>query len=502
MNLHNAFLGAVRMTPDKPFVRHEGQSITYAAMNRRSRQAAALLRARGVGAGDRVALMCYNTPGFIDALLGAWRIGATVVPINHKLQAPEAAYILDHCRARLVLFDAALAPVMRQVANPALRMSTAGAVDGVEDFDALRAAEAGIDGAPPADDGIAEILYTSGTTGKPKGCLHSHRTVALAAINAALAVSLVRGDRTLIAMPIWHSSPLNNWLGGTIYVGGTVVLLREYHPQRFLETVRDERVTVHFGAPVSFFAPLQAVPDFADYDLSSVRAWIYGGGPIGADLARRLMAAYKSERFLQVFGMTETGPLGTLLYPEEQVAKAGSIGRVATPGIDLRVVRADGGEAGPGDIGEVWLRGDSVMLGYLDDPAATRAAFAEGGWYRSGDLVRVDGDGYLFIADRAKDMIVTGGENVYSKEVEDVLLTHPAVADVAVIGRPHEIWGETVVAHVVPRPGAAIDGEALAGFLADKLARYKIPRDYVFADTLPRTPTGKLKKYVLRSAQG
>jgi feruloyl-CoA synthase len=442
--------------------------------------------------------MCFNTPGFIDALLGAWYLGATVVPVNHKLQAPEVAYILNHCRARVVLFDAALASVLAQVESAAMRLTTEGEVAGLEHFDSLLLSATGIDGKLPANDSLAEILYTSGTTGKPKGCLHSHRTVTLAAMNAALAASITRSDRLLMAMPIWHSSPLNNWFSGTLYVGGAVVLLREYHPQQFLQTVQDERITVYFGAPVSYLAPLQLVPDFAAYDLSSVKAWIYGGGPIGADTARKLAAAYKSDRFYQVYGMTETGPLGTLLYPEEQVMKAGSIGRVATSGIDLRVDRSDGQDARIGDVGEILLRGDSVMLGYLDDEAATRAAFTNDGWYRSGDLARVDEDGYLFIADRVKDMIITGGENVYSKEVEDVLMTHPSIADVAVVGRPHLEWGETVVAHVVLRPNAEADGACLSAFLADKLARYKIPRDFQFLEALPRTPTGKVQKYVLR----
>ncbi len=501
MNLLAAFFSYARMTPEHPFLRHAGQTITYGDMQARSRRTAAVLQARGVGSGDRIALMCFNTPGFVDVLLGAWRLGATIVPVNHKLQAPEVEYILNHCEARMIVFDAALAPVMAKVNAPAARMTTAGGVPGLEHLDAVLDGVDGIDGIVPADDSIAEILYTSGTTGKPKGCLHTHRTVVLAAMNAALATSITRMDRLLLAMPIWHSSPLNNWFGGVLYMGGTVVLLREYHPQQFVETVQAERITVYFGAPVSYFAPLQLVPTFADYDLSSVRAWIYGGGPIGAEMARKLSAAYRSDRFFQVYGMTETGPLGTALYPAEQVAKAGSIGRVATPGIEVRVVRLDGGDAGPGEIGEIWLRGGSVMQGYLDDAAATRQAFADGGWYRSGDLARLDEDRYLFIADRTKDMIITGGENVYSKEVEDALLAHPGVADAAVVGRPDPEWGETVVAHIVVRPQSQVDGEVLSAFLADKLARYKIPREYCFPDTLPRTPTGKVQKYLLRTGR-
>ena len=500
MNLLDAFDVAARKTPAKPFLRDRGASISYEDMQQRSRRAAAVLQAQGVGRGDTVALMCLNTPGFVEALLGAWRLGATLVPVNHKLQAPELQFILEHAQCKALVFDAALAPVAAAAGHPCVRLATEGTVagDGVQDWDALVAAAHPLQGMRPGDEEIAEVLYTSGTTGRPKGCRLSHRAVALAAITAALGLSITREERTLMAMPIWHSSPLNNWFGGTLYMGGTVVLLREYHPQHFLQAVQDEGVTLYFGAPVSYFAPMQMLPDFARYDLSSVRAWIYGGGPIGADMARKLAAAYRSDRFYQVYGMTETGPTGTTLYPEEQLEHAGSIGRVALPGVDLRVVRDDGGDAEPGDTGEIWLRTGSVMDGYLHDPEATAAAFAPGGWYRTGDLARLDDAGYLFIVDRTRDMVVTGGENVYSKEVEDALSAHPQVADVAVVGRPHPEWGETVIAHVVPRGEAAPDAQALHNFLAERLARYKIPREFIFAASLPRTPTGKLQKFLLR----
>lgn len=498
MDLLSVFDSTVRKTPDKPFIRFAGQSISYREAQRRSMQAAAVLQAQGVAAGDRVALMCFNTPGFVDGLLGAWRLGAIAVPVNHKLQAPEVQYVLHHADCRVLLLDAALAPVLAGVEHAAMRLTTEGAVTGLAHFDALRDAAMPLEGMAPAGDADAQILYTSGTTGAPKGCVLTHQAVALAAITAALALSITRDERTLIAMPIWHSSPLNNWFGATLYMGATCVLLREYHPQHFLQTVQDERVTLYFGAPVSYLAPLQRVPNFAEYDLSSVRAWVYGGGPIGAEHARQLIAAYRSERFYQVYGMTETGPVGTTLYPEEQVARAGSIGRVALPGVDLRVVKKDGSDAAPGETGEIWLRAASVMRGYWNDAAATAAAFAPGGWYQSGDLAQLDDAGYLTIVDRLKDMIVTGGENVYSKEVEDALASHPEVADCAVFGRPHPEWGETVVARVVPKAGCEPSTQSLAEHLSTRLARYKIPREFVLAEALPRTPTGKLQKFLLR----
>ncbi|MDM0110610.1 AMP-binding protein [Variovorax sp. J22R133] len=502
MNLISIFDANVRKSPEKACLRFAGTTATYEQVQSRSRQAAHALAGLGVKRGDRVALMCFNTPGFVYALIGAWRLGATVVPVNHKLQAPEVRYILEHSKSRICIGDGALAPVISTLTDAATCLSTDSPIAGLQDFDALLAAAPStpLEDELADENAVAEILYTSGTTGRPKGCVHSHRTVVLSAINAALGVSITRDEVTLMAMPIWHASPLNNWLNGTLYMGGTVVLLREYKPLDFLKAVQDERVTLYFGAPVSFVAPLQVVPNFAEFDLSSVRAWIYGGGPIGADLARKLAVAYKSETFFQVYGMTEAGPVGTTLYPEEQVAKAGSIGRSAGPAVDMRVVREDGRDASRGETGEIWLRTESAMQGYLDDPEATRKAFADGGWYKSGDIARIDEDGYLFIVDRIKDMIVTGGENVYSKEIEDVLSGHPEVADVAVIGAPHPEWGETVVAHIVAAKGCSPTGESLREYLGDKLAKYKIPRDWVFANTLPRTPTGKLQKFLLRKS--
>jgi feruloyl-CoA synthase len=371
-------------------------------------------------------------------------------------------------------------------------------VPGVERFDPVRA------GLPPfspvavRDDDPAEVLYTSGTTGKPKGCVHSHRNVVAAAITAALAVKLDEGDRMLVGMPLWHSSPLNNWFMGSQYVGATTVLLREYHPLHFLEAVQRERCTVYFGAPVSYLLPLQAVPHFDSFDLTSMRAWIYGGGPIGADTARVLVARYRTDRFYQVYGLTEAGPTGTVLLPDEQIAKAGSIGKRGLPGADLAVIKADGTEAKAGDVGEIWLRADSMMTGYLNDREATAAAFTRG-WLRTGDVARVDPDGYLFIVDRLRDMVIVGGENVYSKTVEDAITAHPGVAQAAVVGKPHEDWGETVVAFVVRAKGAPVSADELLEFLGARLAKNELPREVLFVDALPMTPSGKVKKFQLRA---
>lgn len=500
MNILSVFETRVQEHPEKVFLRYEGRAWTYAQADEQSRRAAGFFLKQGIKAGDRVAFMCFNTPNFALGMLGAWRVGAVVVPVNHKLQAPEVDYILAHSKVKLLILDGALQDVAAQLQTPVAMFGTEAELPGHALFEPGAEALPFVALNPPGDDTIAEVLYTSGTTGRPKGCLLSHNSLYQAAMGAVNAVGITSDERTLMAMPLWHSSPLNNWFLGTLCVGGTVILLREYHPKTFIETIDVEKTTLFFGPPVAWLLPLQMGLDLTCYDLRSMRACIYGGGPIAAETARRLSAAYPNGRFYQVFGMTEAGPSGTVLYPEEQEAKAGSIGRTPTPGTKLRVVRDDGLAAQAGEVGEIWLQAPSLMQGYLDAPEATAEVVVDG-WYHTGDLVRLDQDGYLFIVDRRKDMIITGGENVYSKEVEDVLAEHPLVRDVAVVGHPHPEWGETVVAYIVPVPGQDIDEAEIRAFLATKLAKYKIPRKLYMCESLPRTPTGKLTKAVLRHAE-
>lgn len=507
MNLITLLESTARKFPDKAAVVYGDEQITYAQLLAASKRAAAVLRERGVRPGDRVAVMTYNTPGFVIAAFGAWRAGAALVPVNHKLAPPEVEYTLGHCGARVGVVSADLRD-SAEVGAPQVDWLLTELGDDASgprerDFDALVDGAQEWVGVDVDENEIAQVLYTSGTTSAPKGCLHTHRSIATVAPYIATTLGLDRDERVLIAMPIWHAAPLNVWFVTTMFLGGTVVLMREYHPIEFLKIIPAQRITAFFGAPIAYLAPLQAAAaaglDLADFDFSTMRRWTYGGAPIGAEVARRLQQAYRSEDFYQVYGMSEMGPTGTALYPHEQIAKAGSIGRGGMPGVDLRVVRPDGVDAGPGETGEIWLAGDTRMLGYLDNDEATAEVF-EGRWYRSGDVARLDEDGFIFIVDRTKDVIITGGENVYSQEVEEAIRARVDVADVAVIGRPHSEWGETVVAVVAPAAQAQIELDELRDYLSDKLARYKIPRELVLVDELPRNPSGKLTKHVLREA--
>jgi len=473
------------------------QRLTYAELDRAVSRAAHHLHGLGLGPGDRVALKGRNSLPWVVGALGALRLGAVLVPMNHKLAPPESDYVVEHSGASLLLVDAELA----ETVAPETRRMARVVVLSEGHLDAVPLFEGPVpeDVSPAFDDAdaLAELLYTSGTTGKPKGCMHSHANVLLAGMASSLTYNLDQTHRVLIAMPIWHSFPLNNLLFGSFFVGATVVLLPEYHPRGFLEAIQQERCTLFFGAPIAYTMPLDVLSDFDSFDLSSMRVWIYGGGPIDAHTARRLSDRYRSEAFFQVFGMTEAGPAGTALRPEEQLTKAGSIGQFATAGCDLKVMENPELEVGPGGTGEIWMRCQSMMLGYWRDPAATDAAFHDG-WYRTGDVAHVDADGYLFIVDRLRDMIVTGGENVYSKEVEDVLATHPDIAEVAVIGVPHETWGETVTAVVVLRKGSTFEPKIIRAWATKRLARFKVPRVFHVAQELPRTPSGKVTKGPLR----
>lgn len=497
MNLTWMLERSARTFPTKEAVVSDLGTLDYRSLLAASRRAAAVFRDAGVQPGDRVGVMAYNTPAFVVAAFGLWRAGATLVPVNHKFTAHEVSYVAAHAGLALFVADADLADRVAAGAPDVRALTTAD--DGSGEFDRLVADAAEWDGADVPGTAVAQVLYTSGTTSSPKGCMHSHEGLSNVPAYTTAAVGLRRDDRFLIAMPIWHASPLNNWFLSMMYLGGTVVLLKEYHPVHFLEAVVKHRATAFFGAPIAYLAPLQVLPavgrSLDEFDLSGMRLWAYGGAPLGAETVAALQHAYGSDQFYQVYGMSEMGPVGSALYPDEQVEKAGSIGAGGMPGVDIRVVGPDGSDVAAGQTGELWMRSSTRMAGYLHDPDATAAAFADE-WYRTGDLAQVDADGYLFIVDRLKDVVITGGENVYCPEVEEALRLHPAITDAAVVGRPHAEWGQTVVAFVEAVTPVTLD--EVRTFVAGRLAKYKVPRELQVVEALPRTPSGKVMKHVLR----
>ena len=483
--------------PDKLALCDMETEFTFQEVRDKSEQAAACFQALGIKKGDPVAIMGQNSFDFVFSFFGVLKAGGIVVPVNHKLTAPEVDYILEDSRARLFLFDGSLNEVAAGLGQEIQKLSMDTRAEGIDFIgDAMTGASVFTPISIEAED-LAQILYTSGTTGNPKGCLHTHKSVVSAGITGAKGINLDGNDRMLIAMPIWHSSPLNNWFMGITTVGGAAVIIREYHPLHFLEAIEKRQCTAYFGAPISYLMPLQVIPHFADFDLSSMKAWIYGGGPIAPETVKKLVKSYGSDRFFQVYGMTESGPTGTILTPEDHREHAGSIGNKPLPGAKMKVMKDDTTPASPGETGEIWLKADSMMQAYLNNPEASLEAFMDG-WYKTGDMACIDETGYLFIVDRIKDMIVTGGENVYSKEVEDRIMEYPGISEAAVIGAAHADWGETVHAVIVPDKDTQLTAEDLSTFLAQRLAKFKIPRNFHFISELPHTPSGKVMKYKLR----
>ncbi|WP_369808074.1 class I adenylate-forming enzyme family protein [Leucobacter chinensis] len=501
MNLNWMLERAARTFPEKEAIVSDLQTLSYRELLDTTKRAAQVFRDLGVAPGDRVGVMTYNTPAFIIAAFGLWRAGAALVPINHKFTATEVKYVAEHASLGLIVGDADFEAQITKGAPNARLLTTTDDASG--EFDTLVAAAKPWDGVEVTGDMIAQVLYTSGTTSSPKGCLHTHAGLSGVPAYTTAAVGLRREDRFLIAMPIWHASPLNNWMLSMVYLAGTIVLLKEYHPVHFLATVEKHRATAFFGAPIAYLAPLKVLPtidkQLSDFDLTSMRLWAYGGAPMGAQTVQMLQQAYNTDNFYQVYGMSEMGPVGSALYPEEQVQKAGAIGAGGMPGVDIRVVKEDGEPASAGEVGEIWIRSSTRMQGYLNNPEATADVF-DGDWYLSGDLARIDEDGYLTIVDRLKDVVITGGENVYSPEVEEALRQHPEIIDAAAVGRPHEEWGETLVAVIeATEAGASLTIEEVREFLSTQLAKYKMPRELVFSAQLPRNPSGKIMKHVLRA---
>ncbi|MFG2949608.1 acyl-CoA synthetase [Streptomyces adustus] len=489
-----------RKTPDRIAVVHEDRTWTYRELHERVLRLADALRGLGVGRGDRVAYLGPNHPAFLETLFAAGALGAVFVPLNTRLAAPELAYNLADSGSTVLVHAPEQADPARAAAAEAgvsHRIALAGPDDdgGLGYEELLAGARTGQLDEPVAPEDPCIIMYTSGTTGRPKGAVLSHGNITWNSVNVLVDTDPAGDEVTLVAAPLFHTAGLNMTCLPTLLKGGRVVLLGAFDPERVLELVESLRVTYLFGVPTMYDA-IAARPRWAATDLSSLRTLNCGGAPVPA----RTIATYLARglAFSQGYGMTEASPGVLYLDKEQTSAKAGSAG-VPHFFTDTRVVLADGRDAGPGERGEILVQGPNVMTGYWGRPEDTEAAFTDGDWLRTGDIVSTDADGYAYVVGRVKDMFVSGGENVYPAEVEDVVLTHPAVEECAVIGVPDRVWGEVGRAVVVLRPGSRADEHDILGHLAGRLAKYKIPKSVVITDALPRTASGKIIKPAVRA---
>ncbi|HET6835623.1 MAG TPA: long-chain fatty acid--CoA ligase [Acidimicrobiales bacterium] len=486
-----------RMSPQRLALVHGETCRTYVELDERTRALAGGLQSLGVGPGDRVAYLGPNDPTLLETLFATTALGGVFVPVNWRLAAPELTYIAADCGASVLVHAAALAD-MAQAMTADSSTSLRHVVELGPEFEGLARADSSAagDGSVELDD-PAVIVYTSGTTGRPKGATLSHGNITWNCVNVLIDTDLASDEVALVCAPLFHVAALNMVSLPMIMKGGTVVLTGGFDPDVVLELIARHRVTVMFGVP-SMFNAMAQVPAFASADLSSLRRLLCGGAPVPLSTIRTYLD--RDILFLQGYGMTETSPGALFLGAERAADKAGSAG-VASFFTDVRVVRPDGSDVAPGEKGEVVVAGPNVMRGYWNRPDAT-AEVMDGEWFRSGDVAVVDGDGYVTIVDRMKDVIISGGENIYPAEVEDAIYSHPDVAECAVIGIPDERWGEVGRAIVVRRAGAALDEQAVLVHLDGRLARYKLPRSVVFADGLPRSGAGKVLKAELRTAFG
>ncbi|MGW7075000.1 acyl-CoA synthetase [Streptomyces sp. NPDC054866] len=485
-----------RKTPHRTALTHEGRPISYAVLHSRVLRLAHALRARGVRRGDRVAHLGPNHPAFLETFFAAGALGAVFVPLNTRLTAPEIGYQLADAGARTLIHSPAHTPVVAELRQASGQVGLF--IEVGPDYEELigQSVEEPLDEAVGGDD-VCILMYTSGTTGRPKGAMLTHANLTWNAVNVLVDADLTADTVALVSAPLFHAAALGMLTLPVLLKGGHCVLVESFDPAEALELVERHGIGAMFGVP-TMYELLTREPRWRAADLSSLRILMCGGAPVPTPLIEAY--AERGLSFQQGYGMTEAAPGALYLGAEHAERKAGSAG-VPHFFTDVRVVRPDLSTAAVGETGEVLVRGPHVMAGYWQLPDETAAAFADG-WFRTGDAARVDADGFVTIADRLKDMIISGGENIYPAEVESALLAHPDVVECAVIGVPDARWGEVPRAVVVPREGATPAPDDVLGFLAGRLAKYKIPKSVVCVSELPRTASGKLHKPSLRRAHG
>jgi len=506
MTLRDSLRVAARNAPDRACLILEERRVSYGELHARIDRLAAGLRRRRIGRGTRVGFLQVNSIPFVECLYACLQVGAIFVPLNYRLKAQE----LEHIVNQVGLSALFLGERYIEVAD-ALRTKAPGlfsyvclerSAPGMEAYESLFEAPTAEPASAPADEGdVALILLTSGTTGLPKGAMLSHRSLHHLALAMALSLKLDHHDRVLAGGPLYHVGTLG-YLLPSLYVGATWVMVPQFEAREVMETIQRERLTACWFAPamLNFMTQLEGSEAF---DLSSLRLIQYGGGPMPPRVLRDAARLFGCS-FMQVYGQTEAVPQ-TFLDPEDHVLDAddprsrrlSSIGKPAA-NVDLRLVDADGREVATGEVGEIVCRCDTLMEGYWDKPAETEQAIGSG-WLRTGDLARADADGFIYLVDRVKDLIIRGGENIYPAEIERVLYEHPSIAEAAVIGVPDADWGECVKAIVVLRPGRQATAAEVIGHCRDRLASYKKPAIVEFAQALPRNAGGKVLKTELRA---
>jgi fatty-acyl-CoA synthase len=478
------------LTPDSVALEEvvTGRTLTYAGLDACAGRTAALFAARGVGRGDRVAILCRNRIAFFEALFACARLGAILVPLNWRMPPAELDRLIADSAPSLLLYGVEdRAAVARLAAAPP-------ALDLDGGYEALVETAAPVGGrARWAADSIWYLLYTSGTTGRPKGVIYTYKMALANLINIGTAIGLGAGDTTLAFLPNFHTAGINLHALPTLLQGGRVLLLPGFETEAVVRLLETRRIDTFFGVPTVYQALVEH-PRFAAVPLGAVRHWGCGGAPLPDSLALRCRDL--GLRVCNGMGMTETGPTAFLAAPADAWERIGSVGKPQLL-VGARIVGEDGREVDDGAVGDLHFSGPAVTPGYWNDPESTRAAFTADGWLKSGDLARRDPDGFYWVAGRRKEMFISGGENVYPAEIENVLAGHPAVAEAAVVAIPDPRWGEVGCAFLRLVGRAVPSAAELEAFCRERLAAYKVPASFEHVEDFPRTAAGKVQKHLL-----
>jgi long-chain acyl-CoA synthetase len=493
-------------SPDRPSLVLGDRTMSWAELYERASRVAAGLADAGVGSQDRVAFLDKNGIEHFEVFYGAALANAVCVDVNWRLAPPEVEFIVNDAAAKVFVVGPDFVPVLDAIADSLTTVGTILVIGGHEkyqDYDEWVASHPAVDPhTPSADDDVAFQLYSSGTTGRPKGVMLTNHNFFSLGPWAVDMWGLTADSVNLVAMPLFHIGG-GGYATAGMFVGAVSVIVRDLDPAALVALIPAHHVTNAFLVPAVLQFML-LVPGVEDADFSSLRTILYGASPISEDVLARSVATFGAD-FWQAYGLTETTGAVVNLAPEDHDLTGPNRHRLRScgkpgPGVELRIVDPDTRADVPvGDVGEIWVRSPQVMKGYWNNDAATAEVVDADGWFRSGDVGYLDDDGYLYIHDRVKDMIVSGGENVYPAEVENALMRHDGIADVAVIGVPHEKWGETAKAIVVKAAGADPSEEEIIAFAREHLARFKCPTSVDFIDVLPRNPSGKVLKKDLRA---
>lgn len=480
--------------PEETAIVFENNEWTYRDLYNHARKIACYLQSRGYKKGDIIAQFMLNSDLFMAVYYGVQLAGCTIMPVNTKLAAPEVDYIFMHSEAIALIYDDTLAQTLEDTNyrfEEELNLQDIRAI--IEDDSCVTEHFASLE-----EDDTAVVMYTSGTTGKPKGVMLSHRNIYETAKIWSESMNMTGRDRMYICTPLFHCAGSHVFAVPTMYSGGAVIIAESFSPDRTLIDLVETEATIFFGVP-AMYAILLNKPELSTYSFEHLRLFCYGAAPMPYELVKRLKEAFPNVAVQNLYGQTENTPATTSLLDDAALTKIGSVGKPLTR-TEVKLLNAQGEEVALGEVGEICVRGPQVMKGYLRNPEETSNTIRNG-WLHSGDLGRFDDEGYLYIVDRKKDMIIRGGENIYPIEIEEVLYQIPEILEAAVVGVPHEVYGEVPKAFIVLKEGQTITEADITNYMKTQLAKYKVPAEVEFIDSLPRNASGKVLKHTLRPTQ-